>query len=75
MSQNKLSSRERRLYQILWAIGFVTWLVSSAVLFAMATTIPWLWFACGGGVIAVIFGMAVRYDNHVWPFRFLVNRK
>jgi hypothetical protein len=75
MSQVKLGSRERRLYQGLWLIGFVSWLGAFAMWLLTAETSPWLWLGCGGVVAAVVFGMAVRYDNRVWPFSIWVDRE
>lgn len=75
MSQVKLGSREQRLYQGLWLIGFVTWLGSFAMWLLTAETSPWLWLGCAGVVAAVVFGMAVRYDNHVWPFSIWADRE
>lgn len=75
MSPCKLGKGERRLYQVLWLVSFVTWLGAFAKWIVSAEASPWFWLACGGAVAAVVFGMAVRYDNHVWPFGMWAERK
>jgi hypothetical protein len=61
-----LSDGERRLYFVLWAVSFITWLASGIAFFSSAAT-QWFWVAWPAGILAIVFGMAVRYGNHVWP--------
>jgi hypothetical protein len=62
-----LPREERRLYVALGAVSFVAWLSGCAALFTFADNM-WFWVAWPAVILAMVFGFAVRYGNHVWPF-------
>jgi uncharacterized membrane protein YccC len=64
--------QEVRLYRVVWAVGFATWLGCFAAWVVTTQTTPWLWLGLGGGVLALWFGCALRYEYSVWPFHRLV---
>ena len=67
MENKSLGRRERRVYFVLWLVGFVSWLGSFALWVFTAGASLWIWVGFAGIITAVVFGMAIRYDNHVWP--------
>jgi hypothetical protein len=49
-------------------MGFVVWIGSFAAFVYTAQSVPWFALSVLGGVVAVAFGMAVRYRVHLFPW-------
>jgi hypothetical protein len=63
----ELHPSEKRTYQALGAVSFVTWLGGFALWIATASTVPWI-ASIIGGIGAMAFGSAIRYRYQIWPF-------
>ena len=65
----ELSRFERRVYTAVWLLGFTAWLGFGAAMVVTGSPSPWVWPSAIGGVVAVVFGTAVRYQVRLLPFR------
>jgi hypothetical protein len=68
MRKHALAPMEKRLFTVAWALGFAAWLGAGAVFFRTAEMLPWFVISIAGGIVALSFGMAVRYRLHLLPW-------
>jgi len=73
MYPERLPKNETRAYRWIGGVGLVVWLSGGALAlttFGLSSSWffnPWLWLSLSGLLVALIFGMAVELQNHVWP--------
>lgn len=71
MRNTSLGLREKKLYRMLGSISMVMWLIAAAVYFNTGQEKPWFYISWIGGLCAMAFGFAYKYESHIWPFYLL----
>lgn len=68
MHKHVLQPAERRLLVALWALSSLAWLGGLGLWIFTGRLLPWFVISLAGGILAVVFGMSVRYRYHLFPW-------